>query len=372
MLESFGLADPLKATGWKDDITTWPAVDLGKIFHYILENKAFEADYVGQYKVKKAYSYFKSGFVAQIVSLVLTDGGKNIILLKSSVLPSQKVSSAEHTVWVLAEKCGDILTAYCSCTAGLSQCCNHVIGVLYKVEYAVTQGLTNPTCTEVKCKLNDRSTRVIKGCKVRDMVFEKHDAERKSLCKRSICSIVKTAFDPRLGSSSKISERAFFEELRNKNPTASVLMSLADNTEGLTPLPLLQVAEMVLNEKSGEPYEALVDHLLARAVLTDAQLSELEKMTHQQSQSSVWYSQRIGRLTASCHLEADNKQLILPLFTFTTPIPHYPLDLGNISYSFKFNIQYLGILISVISVIVCNCCICIVNCIGSNSVSCLL
>ena len=69
---------------------------------------------------------------------------------------------------------------------------------------------------------------------------------------------------------------------------------------------------------------------------------------------------------------ANNKQLIVPLFTFTTPIPHYPLDLGNISYSFKFNIQYLGILISVISVIVCNCCIGIVNRIGSNSVSCLL
>ena len=64
----------MKATGWKDDITSWPAVDLGKIFHYILEKKTFEAEYIGQYEVKKAYSYFKSGFVAQILSLVLTDG----------------------------------------------------------------------------------------------------------------------------------------------------------------------------------------------------------------------------------------------------------------------------------------------------------
>ena len=53
MLESFGLADPLRVTGWKDDITTWPTVDLGKIFHCSLEKKAFQADYIDQYKVKK-------------------------------------------------------------------------------------------------------------------------------------------------------------------------------------------------------------------------------------------------------------------------------------------------------------------------------
>ncbi len=73
----------------KDYITSWPAVDLGKIFHYILEKEAFEADYVGQYKVKKACSYFKSGAAAQILSLVLYVRGKNVILLKSSTLPSQ-------------------------------------------------------------------------------------------------------------------------------------------------------------------------------------------------------------------------------------------------------------------------------------------
>ena len=105
-LDSFGLADPLKVTGWKDDITTWPTVD------HILEKKAFEADYVGQYMVKKAYSYIKSGFVAQILSLVPADGGKKEILLMSGVLPSQKISSPEHTVWVLVDKCGDIVTAY--------------------------------------------------------------------------------------------------------------------------------------------------------------------------------------------------------------------------------------------------------------------
>ena len=29
-----------------------------------------------------------------------------------------------------------IITAWCSCMAGASRCCNHVIAMLYKVEYA--------------------------------------------------------------------------------------------------------------------------------------------------------------------------------------------------------------------------------------------
>ncbi len=73
---------PLTADGWEDGLTTWPLVDLGKIFHYIISKKAFEADYVGQYKVKKAFSYFNSGFVSQIVSKNLSMNDETRIVLK--------------------------------------------------------------------------------------------------------------------------------------------------------------------------------------------------------------------------------------------------------------------------------------------------
>ncbi len=170
ILESFKIQDPLASNNFEDNVRNWPPVDLGKIFHYILNSKAFEADYVGQYKVKKAFSYFKSGFVGQVLSEKLSE---NKTVLKSKVLPSQKVTSSSHTVWALIEKNGDILTAYCSCTAGLSRCCNHVIALLYKIEYAVSEGYTNSTCTDIKCQFNDRSNKVIKGCKLKD-IFSKN------------------------------------------------------------------------------------------------------------------------------------------------------------------------------------------------------
>ena len=35
---------------WKDAITTWPTLDLGKIFAYILSKKELACVYVGKYK----------------------------------------------------------------------------------------------------------------------------------------------------------------------------------------------------------------------------------------------------------------------------------------------------------------------------------
>ena len=135
-----------------------------------MDSKPFEADYVGQYKVKKAFSYFHSGFVSQIVMQNLSVNSETGIVLKPSVLPSEKVSSASHSVWVLLNKSGDVMTAYCSCTAGLSRCCNHVIAVLYNR----TPRITSHSCIEVKCGFNDRWKKVTKGCNIMSMNIEKH------------------------------------------------------------------------------------------------------------------------------------------------------------------------------------------------------
>jgi hypothetical protein len=60
-------------------------VHLGSVFQFILEQKAFEAEYVGQYKTKKAYSYFMSGFVHTLLTKHLTG---DRILVKGKISPS--------------------------------------------------------------------------------------------------------------------------------------------------------------------------------------------------------------------------------------------------------------------------------------------
>ena len=305
LLQSFSMTDPLKEKSWIDDIKQWPPVDLGKIFQYILDSKAFEADYVGQYKVKKAFSYFNSGFVSQIVLQNLSMNSETRIVLKSSVLPSQKVSSASHSVWVLLKKSGEVMTAYCSCTAGLSRCCNHVIAVLYKIEYAVASGITSPSCTEVKCGFNDRSKKVIKGCKIMSMNIEKH-AVGLTPKKQSLNSHMKKSFDPR-NHAREINQDSFFERLNEIKPTAGILLCIPKKEDDQCPPCLPEIAETMANDVNTLRYESVVQNFMEKLTFSTAQLEELEKLSRSQSLSKIWFSQRVGRLTSSNHHDVKTK-----------------------------------------------------------------
>ena len=102
-------------------------VNYGKIFAYIINKKAFDIEYVSQYKTKKAYSYFISEFVHEIFSF---NFGAVKIGLKAKVTPSQKVREDPRETWVLCTKGGDVLVAHCTCTAGYGECCYHIIAIL--------------------------------------------------------------------------------------------------------------------------------------------------------------------------------------------------------------------------------------------------
>lgn len=41
----------------------WFLVDLGKLYNYIIGKKEFDLEYIGKYKDKKVYFYWKSNFV---------------------------------------------------------------------------------------------------------------------------------------------------------------------------------------------------------------------------------------------------------------------------------------------------------------------
>ena len=93
-------------------------------FNYIQKKKAYETEYVGQYKVKKAYSFFKSGMVRKIY-VCSVEHGK---ILKTMVTLSQRISDRKHSLRILFNKTSDIVTLFCTCTAGFSCCINQPSG----------------------------------------------------------------------------------------------------------------------------------------------------------------------------------------------------------------------------------------------------
>ena len=88
LLSEYGILDPRTIKEWYGDVSLWPCVDIGKIFSFIISKKAFETEYIGQYKGKKAFSYFMSGFVPEINSSKVSP---EMVVLKSRLTSSQKV-----------------------------------------------------------------------------------------------------------------------------------------------------------------------------------------------------------------------------------------------------------------------------------------
>ena len=112
--------------GWWCFKMAW--CDLGQIFSFVLEQHAFEPEYR---TAKLTYLYWTSGFVGEISYYSLV-AGKNCPV-NCEVRPSIKLSEEDREQWiVLDQETGRVLTAWCTCTAGTSQCCNHTVAVLYK------------------------------------------------------------------------------------------------------------------------------------------------------------------------------------------------------------------------------------------------
>ena len=295
LLKSYNISDPFQMDGMKDDVTKWPPVDIGKIFQYIISNKAFATDYVGQYKVRKAYSYFKSGFVHQIFVREIS----NKVVL--TVTPSQRLRDEHHSLWILCDKTGEILCGYCSCTAGLSKCCNHLIAVLYKVEYANTHELTNPACTDVPCSWNNKGNADVEAKKVKDIHIQTHNRSKpKPFFK--INSKEKQTFDPRAACDRIVTDEqkaSFLGKVKDLWPNAVVNISFAPEAAEDVPAPLPEIADNIAVVANSIPEDELISNFFGKLSFSDRQLQELEKATRAQSKSNVWFKQRKGRITAS-------------------------------------------------------------------------
>lgn len=311
LLFKLGIEDPLQLheTSWNQNLTSWPNINLGHIFHYILISKAFDTSYIGQYKARKAYSYLMSSHVHQVLTYY-PPNLKDHVILKSSVTPSMKLSDKPWEQWILCSKYSGVVSAYCQCTAGFSNCCSHVIAVLYKVQFANDKGYTSPTCTEVPCAFNDRKNKKITPMKVKNMNLTKHDVLRPTPS-HSLLSPEKENYDPRIPKLRQQSTQriqAFFTKLEEVSPEAVVLLTVPPPESSDCPPPIPEIAESVRMECDDVNDEAkLLNNFMDKLTFSSKQLDELEKATKGQSSNRMWKKQRVGRITASNFHEVHTK-----------------------------------------------------------------
>ena len=120
-----------------------------------------------EYKQGKAYRYFANKFIQEVFVNNVSEDGKYCIL-QTKCLRSQRISQKLNTVRAVVRKDesdvsgGEIISTYYTCTSGLIGSCNHVAGLLFRVEAAVLIGVAHPTCTTRRSEWN-----VPKGKKLR-------------------------------------------------------------------------------------------------------------------------------------------------------------------------------------------------------------
>ncbi|XP_035665191.1 uncharacterized protein LOC118408483 [Branchiostoma floridae] len=174
-----GLPDPLKFApdAWvteAEGMASWPNVMYNDICDHVMKEHPGKKQDVtkrllNDYKEGKAFTYYIDGWLQEIYSC--KQGGYIFLLAKCR--PSQRINDIHHKTWVCCHPTGTVRTAYCSCTAGLGQSCNHVAALLFKVEAAVRTNLVNPACTSIASVWNTASGKSIKSSRTQDMEFTK-------------------------------------------------------------------------------------------------------------------------------------------------------------------------------------------------------
>jgi len=110
--------------------------------------------------IREALEFLDTGKLsAGFVDTIYFTPLNGTIVVKSRVSPSRSIRNEPHDVWIALNKRHEIVVSWCSCIAGLAQTCNHVIAVLYKVEYATHMGYNDPACTSIPCGWNTSTTK---------------------------------------------------------------------------------------------------------------------------------------------------------------------------------------------------------------------
>ena len=135
-----------------------------------------------EYKEGKGFHYFACDFVKEIFWHHISDESPLFYQMQGNTITfyCYNVCAAVHT----NNPGGKIHSAYCTCTAGLLGSCNHVTGMLFRVEAAVSSGITKPTCTSKLSVWNvPAPTKTLLTIKpMRELIFSKsHCKKRKTV-----------------------------------------------------------------------------------------------------------------------------------------------------------------------------------------------
>ena len=108
------------------------------------------------------------------------------------------------------------MCGWCTCIAGTSATCNHMIAVLHKVDYTVQNGYNNPACTSIPCDWNQSTRKDVEPSKIIDLNLRRDKASKSQADSEGLINEAWLNFDPRSQWISEQRKRSFLEGLKIK------------------------------------------------------------------------------------------------------------------------------------------------------------
>ena len=100
----------------------------------------------------------------------------NYLGIRSNLLPSMRKNRVYCAAIILCESTAHVASAHCTCNAGLSGCCNHVIATLYCLEEYIHAGLYKDEqigCTDWLQTWNKPRKRNFEACPTDEVTLNK-------------------------------------------------------------------------------------------------------------------------------------------------------------------------------------------------------
>ena len=310
------LSDPVHLlSGWlgeEEGIPFWPFITYPDIFNYLTFNPSeLSSSDLNDYKNSKAYSYFNRGWLGNIFYHGNGDSSA-YCFLKSDCRPSERLNDPPHKLWAcILKKSSKVLSAYCSCMAGMSGTCNHVAALLFRVEAAVRLGLTNPSCTTKSCEwLPNRKN--VQPTKVKNLSFSRDDFGKRGKKTRQLVSTPKKEFNPLANTDVKpLQLNDIAESLKTSLPD-SVLYSAIPKPkidfvrDIVKPFvksnDLVSIDDIILMSNSVESFHRNLHRNINFSVI-----EKIEFVTRGQSSNESWFLYRKGVITGSKGHEVKTK-----------------------------------------------------------------
>ena len=238
-----------------------------------------------------------------------------LCVLKCKVIPSHCINNKTYDVWAVIrrdsdeKRSGEVCSSYCTCVAGLQGSCNHIIGMLFRVEAAVAKGATRPSKTSMSCQWTVLSGNKIQltATKAEQLYFAKTKYGKSATSEKLKQAKVKlNMYKPsmhkqhlnELNDSTAIRERLFAKIGKHiSNSSVGEVMQgrkasvSSTQNETATPLPISSMVSILSKHNPSE--------ILMHLKLDKDQCNKIESVTRNQSTNPIWYEQRKGRITAT-------------------------------------------------------------------------